>query len=83
MPLVRLDSIFQYTSPTLDLEDPVPSRYPSYPTQGLVKESAEFPCNNETLNTCRLNTILVVLNFFQASWFKKGKLQSLNARGYA
>ena len=30
----------------------------------LVKESAEFPCNNEILNSCRLNTILVVLNFF-------------------
>ena len=30
----------------------------------LVKESAEFPCKNKTILTCRLKYILAVLHFF-------------------
>ena len=30
----------------------------------LVKESAEFPCKNETILTCRLKNFLAVLHFF-------------------
>ena len=44
----------------------------------LVKESAEFPCNKETLHTCRLNTFCVVLNFF----FRVSKLIGLKKAIY-
>ena len=30
----------------------------------IVEGSAEFPCNNETLHICRLNTFSVVLKSF-------------------
>ena len=30
----------------------------------LVKESAEFPCKNETILTCRLRIFLAVIHFF-------------------
>ena len=36
----------------------------------IVEGSAEFPCNNETLHICRLNTSSVVLKSFFFFGFK-------------